>query len=69
AALQSIMPAPVDSRRSFTIAAVIVAIADFPFACPDRERRGSTATPPQSPGIYRWSVRAEKQPAPLIVGA
>jgi hypothetical protein len=26
AALQSIMPAPVDSRRSFTIAAVIVVI-------------------------------------------
>src|SRR5579871_786812 len=34
AALQSIMPAPVDSRRSFTIAAVIVAIVGRPFACP-----------------------------------
>src|SRR6201987_511319 len=33
-ALQSIMPAPVDSRRSFTIAAVIVAIVGRPFACP-----------------------------------
>ena len=31
AALQSIMPAPVDSRRSLTIAAVIVAIVEYPF--------------------------------------
>jgi hypothetical protein len=31
AALQSIMPAPVDSRSSLTIAAVIVAIAKYPF--------------------------------------
>src|SRR5262249_55539767 len=59
--------APVDSRRSFTIAAVIVAIADFPFACSDRERRGSTATPPQPPGIYRCYVRAEKhRPSPTL---
>src|SRR5215471_16909523 len=40
AALQSIIPAPVDSRRSLTIAAVIVAIAERPFAFPDRFRRG-----------------------------
>src|SRR5262249_15918078 len=33
AALQSIMPAPVDSRRSLTIAAVIVAIVGRPSAC------------------------------------
>src|SRR4029077_12872849 len=33
AALQSIMPAPVDSRRSLTIAAVIVAIVERPLTC------------------------------------
>src|ERR1700758_782566 len=48
AALQSIIPAPVDSRRSLTIAAVIVAIAERPFAFPDRVRRGSTCQPPSA---------------------
>ncbi|MDU6244461.1 MAG: hypothetical protein E6614_36905, partial [Bradyrhizobium sp.] len=34
---------PVDSRRSFTIAAVILAIVERPFACPKRDAAdGST---------------------------
>jgi MFS-type transporter involved in bile tolerance (Atg22 family) len=41
AALQSIMPAPVDSRSSLTIAAVIVAIVELPLCLfgPNAARR------------------------------
>ncbi|WP_299805944.1 hypothetical protein, partial [Tardiphaga sp.] len=41
AALQSIMPAPVDSRRSLTIAAVIVVIAERPLPVRANAKRAS----------------------------
>src|SRR5271154_6217104 len=47
AALQSIMPAPVDSRRSLTIAAVIVAIVERPLAC--QGNCGLRPLPPRRP--------------------
>src|ERR1700733_1448008 len=46
AALQSIMPAPVDSRRSLTIAAVIVAMSLSSFACDGGGR--AVQRPPRS---------------------
>src|SRR6266481_3602626 len=48
AALQSIMPAPVDSRRSLTIAAVIVAIVERPLTCQGKCAAALAAAPPSS---------------------
>src|SRR4051812_19565060 len=43
AALQSIMPAPVDSRSSLTIAAEIVAIVEYPSCLSPRQQRAPCA--------------------------
>jgi hypothetical protein len=48
AALQSIMPAPVDSRRSLTIAAVIVAIVERPVTCQGNCGAALAASPPST---------------------
>jgi hypothetical protein len=47
--LQSIMPAPVDSRRSLTIAAVIVAMSLSSFACDGDRMRLDLCRYPPSP--------------------
>src|SRR4029077_14615659 len=54
AALQSIMPAPVDSRSSLTMPAVIVAIVEYPSCLSARTRRALCAVPPSATGIGIW---------------
>src|SRR4029077_13372118 len=57
AALQSIMPAPVDSRSSLTMPAVIVAIVEYPSCLSARARRALCAVPPSATGnSYREFV-------------
>src|SRR3982751_4765451 len=63
--LQSIMPAPVDSRRSLTIAAVIVAIGKRPSCLSGRIRRGPTPRrhPPQVTLQWRKPSGGRDDPA------
>src|SRR5258708_20257955 len=62
AALQSIIPAPVDSRRSLTIAAVIVAIVAVP-CLSGRPRRGFRSRRRPPPGITSIGDACPEGPA------
>ena len=67
AALQSIMPAPVFSRSSFTIAAVIFAMA-VPFRSRMRERRRSRRAPGRQSRCRQRAVPATAPDAPSSGG-
>src|ERR1700716_4360433 len=63
ACLQSIMPTPVVSRRSLTIAAVIVAIVAHPLPVRAVAARLAASPPSSTSNCLNWEVGGRKDPA------